>query len=401
MYDASNGSLNRPFRMGLVGGGGAAFIGKVHAWSAMLDNRATLVAGAFSSNVDRSRSAAPQFGVPEQRAYGGIDELIASETPLPEDERIEFVSIATPNATHFEIARKSLEAGFHVVCDKPMTVLPEEAAALCQLVDDTGLVFALTHNYSGYPMVREARDLVHGGELGDILGVRSNYFQGWLNSVDPNETPDRGAWKSDPKISGPAGALGDIGTHAFHLIRFVTGWSPTQLSCTMRSFHAGRPMDDYGLISMESAGESVGSINFSQMSHGRLNDLTLEVDGTKGSLAWSQEHPNQLTIRRQGEYTRTYDRSPGDDHLSQVSRDACRIPPGHPEGFLEAFANVYRSAFDAMVARHTSQPFGNPSMHPTVIDGYEGVQFMESCLSSNEQHGAWVPIQLSPDSSST
>lgn len=390
MVDASNAPLNRKLRMGLIGGGGAGFIGKVHALAATLDLRAELVAGAFSSNADRSRASAAGFGVNPERAYGSPAELFAAEAALPEDERVDFVSIATPNATHFEIAKGALEAGFHVVCDKPMTVTLEEARILAQTVRDSKQIFALTHNYSGYPLVREARDIVRSGQLGDLLAVRCNYFQGWLNMLDLTEFQERGGWKSDPKQSGPSGSLGDIGTHAFHLIRYITGWRPTQLACTMRQFHPQRPLDDYGQIQLRDPRRTLGSITYSQMSHGRLNDLTIEIDGSLGSLSWSQERPNQLHWLQQGQPSRTWDTNATGELQSDLAAAACRIPAGHPEGFLEAFANVYRAAFDDMINCSTGTPTSDEPIYPTVDDGLEGVAFMAECLTSHQQDGSWV-----------
>ena len=223
-------------RMALIGGGGAGFIGKVHATAATLDREAELVAGAFSSNPDRSKAAASEFGVTADRAYGSYAELLQEESKLPENERIHFVSIATPNFTHCDIACDAMEAGFHVVCDKPMTTNPDDAARMVATAEKTGRVFALTHNYSGYPLIRQAREMVINGEIGDIIAVRATYVQGWMHGMDPDAKQERGAWKSDPAKNGQAGSLGDVGTHAFHLASFVTGLQPESLLSHMQSY---------------------------------------------------------------------------------------------------------------------------------------------------------------------
>ncbi len=384
-----NPEIHRKLRMGLIGGGGAAFIGKVHALSATLDNRARLCAGALSSDPQRAKEAAPMFGIHANRAYQDFYELLKSESQLDEKQRIDFVSIATPNHTHAEIAIAALQAGFHVVCDKPMTNTVDEARELVKTVEQTGKVFALTHNYTGYPMIRQAREIIGAGEIGEILAVRSSYMQGWLTLFDTTVTPPRGAWKSDPDKAG-SGSLGDIGTHAYNLIRFVTGLTVNKLSATTESFHTTRPLDDYGIIQLKMENGALGLINYSQMSHGRLNDFTLEVDGTKGSLQWQQEDPNQLVVRRQGASTEIMHRHPGGEYMHELARLATRIPAGHPEGFYEAFANVYRAAFDDM-AKNIATGFqpGVHTLYPNVYDGLEGVRFIERVQASAKDSSAW------------
>ena len=388
--DPFNGVLGRKLRMGLVGGAGQAFIGPVHAAAAQLDNRAELVAGALSSDPDRSRAAAAAFGIASQRAYGSFRELITAEAALPGDQRIDFVSIATPNHTHFEIAQAALEAGFHVVCDKPLTTQLEHAQQLESLVGQTGRVFALTHNYSGYPLVRQAREMVCAGELGEIQAVRASYIQGFLQGLAPGTPPPR-AWKSDPQKAG-SGSLGDIGTHAYHLACYVTGLRASATSAVMRTYHPERPLEDYGhaLVRFENA---LGMITFSQVTHGRFNDLSLEVDGSKASLTWRQETPNQLVVRRFGHAAQVYERDPQAAYSHDSSRHACRLPVGHPEGFVEAFANIYRGAFDDMVAWHAGQPITpDGRSYPTVQDGVAGVRFIIACQSSNQDNGAWTSL---------
>ncbi|MDB4338707.1 Gfo/Idh/MocA family oxidoreductase [Rubripirellula sp.] len=379
------------FRMGLIGGGGNGFIGRVHVTAATLDREAVLCAGAFSSDAERSRAAAKEFLVANDRAYGSYLEMLGREAQLPEEERIDFVSIATPNHTHAEIAKSALRAGFNVVCDKPMTTLLTDADDLVNEVHRSGKVFAVSHNYSGYPMVRQAREMMLNGDLGELLAVRVSYQQGWMHGMQPDETPERGAWKSDPSKNGRAGSLGDVGTHAFHLMRFITNARPTSLICQMQSYSAHHDLDDYGQALIQLEGNSSGSVTWSQVSHGRLNDLTIEVDGSKAALSWSQETPNQLLVRQLGKPLMTYDRNPGASYTTPAAREACRLPPGHPEAFFEAFANVYRDVFSAMrQSKGCKTESQRDPLFPTVEDGRDGVLFTQRCLESHDNDSEWV-----------
>lgn len=392
--DTTNGTLNRKLRMALVGGGQGSFIGRVHATAAVLDNRAALVAGALSSNPERAKASAPAYDIAADRAYGSIQELVDSESKLPEDARVDFISIATPNHTHFDIAKTAIEAGFNVVCDKPMTFDLEQAEQLADIVSQRGVVFALTHNYTGYPLVRQAREMILSGELGEIQAVRSNYIQGWLRSRLESEDQKQAAWRTDPSKSGAAGAFGDIGTHAYNLARYMTGLIPAEISCNLKVFEEGRRLDDYGhaVIRFENGG--IGTVTASQISHGRENDLFIEVDGTKGALAWRQEEPNSMIVRRNGQPHAIYTRDPNAPFTTESAQAACRLPAGHPEAFFEAFANVYRNAFDAMVQRATGQKFEpRDTVYPNVYDGVEGMFFIQQCVSSSEKNGAWLPMK--------
>lgn len=377
-------------RMALIGGGGAGFIGKVHATAATLDRQAELVAGAFSSDPDRSRASAAEFGVAEDRAYASWRELLDEENKRPECERIHFVSIATPNFTHCEIACAAMEAGFHVVCDKPMTTNLDDAAKMVATAEETGRVFALTHNYSGYPMMRQAREMIANGELGDIIAVRATYVQGWMHGMEPGAEQARGAWKSDPDKNGRAGSLGDVGTHAFHLASFVTGLKPTSLMSHMNSYSAHHELDDYGHAMVKFDQGATGMITWSQVTHGRLNDLELEVDGTKTAIKWRQEDPNQLYVRSLGQPVKVYERDPNADYSSEQATAACRLPGGHPEAFFEAFANVYRDAFTDMRLVNSGETFDRHStLYPGVYDGHNGVNFMTNCLNSADDNSSW------------
>lgn len=388
---------DRKFKMGLIGGGGKGFIGRVHVTAATLDREAELVAGAFSSDPSKALSYAADFGVQSERAYATYEKLLQQEQLLSNSEKVDFVSIATPNHTHAKIAVAALRSGFHVICDKPMTTNLEDAKSLVEVVAETNKVFALTHNYSGYPMVRQAREMIRNGDLGELIAVRVSYKQGWMHGMDTEVIPERGAWKSDPMLNGRAGSLGDVGTHAFHLLRFVTGLIPLSLTCKMSSYSKHHNLDDYGQAIIQTTVGATGSVLWSQVSHGRLNDLTLQVDGTKGALEWHQEDPNRLSYGRFGKPTMTYERHPGAGYTTDSARMACRLPPGHPEAFYEAFANIYR---DAYVQMRESDQWSNKSVDrdenlcPTVEDGLEGVMFTHLCLESDSEESSWVPWNL-------
>jgi len=362
----------------------------VHTTAATLDREAVLTAGALSSDPKRSCESALAMGIAPDRAYGSFRELISAEKSRSADDRIDFVSIATPNHTHREIACAALEAGFHVVCDKPMTITTTDADAMVSAVRDSECVFALTHNYSGYPLVRQARELIANGELGDLIAIRANYVQGWMHGMNPDEIPARGAWKSDPNKNGRAGSLGDVGTHAFHLLQFITGMTPSKVLSHMRSYSSHHELDDYGHAMLQFAEGTTGMVTWSQVSHGRLNDLSIEVDGTKASLAWRQEEPNQLLLRSLGQPTRIYERNPNADYTLPSAVAACRLPGGHPEAFFEAFANVYRDAFSDMRRIIRGEKLGSePVLYPSVNDGADGVRFMQRCLASVDANAAW------------
>jgi predicted dehydrogenase len=391
---ATNGKLNRKLRMALVGGGQGAFIGRVHVTAAVLDNRASLVAGALSSNPERAKASAADYDIPTDRAYGSYQELFEKERALPADKRIDFVSVATPNHTHFEIAKAACEAGFNVLCDKPMTFDLKQAEDLAAIVDKSGVVFAVTHNYTGYPMVRQAREMILNGELGEIQAVRSNYIQGWLRTRLESSDQKQAAWRTDPSKSGAAGCFGDIATHAYNLGRYMTGLLPQDVSCNLKVFEPGRKLDDYGhaVIRLENGGLS--TVTASQISHGRENDLFIEIDGTKGALSWRQEDPNQMMVRRNGQPHALYTRDPNASFMNESGKAACRLPSGHPEAFFEAFGNIYRAAYDAMVARASGESFEKKNtVYPNVADGVEGMYFIQQCVASSQQNGAWLPLK--------
>ncbi|MBP87425.1 MAG: oxidoreductase [Planctomycetaceae bacterium] len=380
--------------MALVGGGQGSFIGRVHATAAVLDNRAALVAGALSSTPERAKASAPDYDIPEDRAYGSYQEMLEKENALPEEQRIDFVSVATPNHTHFEIAKAAVEAGFNVICDKPMTFDLAQAEELGATVDNSNVVFAVTHNYTGYPLVRQAREMILGGELGEIQAIRACYIQGWLRTRLENEDQKQAAWRTDPARSGAAGCFGDIATHAYNLARYMTGEIPDSVSCHLRTFEEGRALDDYGTAVIKFGNGALGTVTSSQISHGRENDLFIEIDGTKGAIEWHQEEPNKMLVRRNGQPHQLYTRDPNAPFMNGAGAAACRLPSGHPEAFFEAFANVYRAAYDAMVLRATGEDIEKKdTIYPNVHDGVEGMYFIQQCVASGSQDGAWKPLK--------
>jgi predicted dehydrogenase len=390
---AVNEPLNRKLRMGLIGGGQGAFIGRVHSIAAVLDNRAALVAGALSSDPKKAKESAPDYDIKPDRAYGSVQEMIAAESKLPAGERVDFVSVATPNHTHFAITKAFAEAGFNVMCDKPMTFDLAQAEELAKVVQKSGVVFAVTHNYTGYPLVRQAREMVRSGDLGEINAVRAFYIQGWLRTRLESTGQKQADWRTDPKRSGAAGCFGDIATHAYNLGRYITGLIPDQISCHLKTFEGGRSLDDYGTAIIRFTNGGLGTVTASQISHGRENDLWIEVDGTKGALEWHQEEPNKMLVRRNGQAHQIYTRA-GGPYLGAAAGGCTRIPSGHPEAFLEAFANIYTAAYADMVKRAGNQKFdGANSVYPNVADGVDGMNFITQCVASSAENGAWRTLK--------
>lgn len=370
-----------PVRLGMVGGGPGAFIGAVHRSAALLDGALQLVAGAFSSDHERCRERAAQWGLTEARAYASWQDMLQAESQLPSDTRIEVVIVVTPNALHEEIAVAALEAGFDVACDKPLTVSSASAARIARAVESSGRRLLLTHTYSGYPMVREARERVARGELGELRRVDVVYEQGWLSEDLAAQGQKQAAWRADPKIAGPGGALGDIGTHAFQLAEFVSGLRVERLFGRRTALVAGRAIDDDAEALLAFGGGAIGTLRCSQVCTGRENDLRLSIFGTRGGLTWRQEHPNDLEIVRP-EGGATLRRAANAD-LTPLGAAASRLPPGHPEGYIEAFANLYGELARAIRA---DQPL--PAHLPSSVDGRRGVRFVEAVIASDGER--WV-----------
>ncbi|MEX1211969.1 MAG: Gfo/Idh/MocA family oxidoreductase [Balneolaceae bacterium] len=380
----------RKIRMGMIGGGIGAFIGEVHRMAAALDGHIELVCGAFSSDPERSRKSGEELYLPADRVYGTFEEMIQKEKERPEEERMELVSIVTPNHVHFPAAKAALENGFHVICDKPMTVSLEEAKELRRLVNDTGLLFALTHTYTGYPMVKEARELIRNGELGTLRKVVVEYPQGWLSDKLEEENK-QAAWRTDPARSGPAGAMGDIGTHAENLAEYVTGLQIKELCADLTAFVPGRRLDDDGNVLLRFEGGAKGVLHASQVSAGEENSLKIYVYGEKGGFEWHQMEPNTLWVRhgdRPEEKWRT-----GMPYLSEVAQVHTRVPAGHPEGYLEAFANLYRNVAFALQRRAGGEkPQTDLYDFPTVEDGVRGIAFIDTVIASSKGDAKWTPF---------
>jgi len=320
--------------------------------------------------------------------------MIEKEKSLPVGQRVDFVSVATPNHTHFEIAKAFAEAGFNVICDKPMTFDLAQAEELVKVVENANVVFALTHNYTGYPLVRQAREMILSGELGEINAIRACYIQGWLRTRLEVSGQKQAGWRTDPSKSGAAGCFGDIATHAYNLGRFMTGLIPSRVSCHLKVFEDGRALDDYGTAIIRYENGGLGTVTASQISHGRENDLFIEIDGTKGALEWHQEEPNKMWVRVNGQPHKLYTRDPNAPYIGNFAKASCRIPSGHPEAFLEAFANIYGSAYDAMIQRANGGKFGGKdTLYPNVYDGVDGMNFITRCVASSKENAAWVNLK--------
>ena len=379
----------RRLRLGMVGGGPGGFIGAVHRIAARLDDRFELVAAALSSDPARSRAAAADLHIAPERAYGSFTEMAASEAAR--QDRIDAVAIVTPNHLHYAPAKAFLEAGIHVICDKPLTTTLEDALDLARIVRRTGLLFAVTHNYTGYPMVRQARQMVADGELGAIRVVNVEYAQDWLATPLERTGQKQALWRTDPAQSGPAGSLGDIGTHAYNLATFVTGLNCRELAAELSTFVPGRRLDDNVQIMLRFAEGARGQLWASQVATGNQNNLRLRIYGEKAGLEWRQEEPNCLWFAQLGKTpTLIYRAGPG---ATPVAAHASRIPGGHPEGYLEAFAQLYTDTAEQISARLEDRPPASSSLLvPTVEDGVAGMRFVSAVLESSQKNAAWTPL---------
>ena len=374
---------------GMVGGGRDAFIGGVHRMAAALDSEIEFVAGALSSSPEKARASGKDLGLADERNYGSWQEMLEGELARDEADRIDFVSIVTPNHVHFEVAHAFVKAGFNVICDKPLVHTSSQAKKLVKAVEKTGVVFAVTYNYTGYPMVRQARDMVAKGQLGEIRKVIVEYNQGWLATKLESEGAKQAEWRTDPKRSGAAGAIGDIGSHAENLATTVTGLELESICADLTTFVEGRQLDDDGNLLLKFTNGARGVLIASQIEIGAENDLRLRVFGDKGSLSWQQENPNYLHFDQLGKPRQTYTR--GNDYLTPAAQKASRIPPGHPEAFLEAFANIYLGAAEAIRARKAGKKL--KKLHgdfPTVYDGARGVHFIEKTVESAKSSKKWT-----------
>jgi len=387
--------LNRKLKMGMIGGGPGAFIGEVHRKASSLDHNIELVAGAFDINPKKSRQMGRELLLDRKRVYGTYQQMIEGELKLPEGERIDFVAITTPNNWHFPIARDFLKAGFHVMCEKPMTINVKEARELQKLVKKTRKVFGLMHNYTGYPMVKLARDMVKKGELGKIRKIVVQYPQGWLATALEKTGQMQAAWRTDPKQSGGAGSMGDIGTHAENLSEYITGLKITQLCADLTIFVKGRRLDDDGNVLLRFNNGARGVLHVSQVSIGEENNLAIWIYGENKGLEWHQEHPNYLYVKFPNGPEQVWKRgNPYVATKSAAAARATRLPSGHPEAFFEAFANNYLNFADTVRAKITrTKPDPLALDFPNVNDGLRGMQFIETVLASNKSKQKWTKFK--------
>jgi predicted dehydrogenase len=385
-------SWTRKLRMGMIGGGQGAFIGGVHRIAAALDGQIELTAGVFSRDFQNTQVTGNNLYLDQARLYQTAGEMASAEAARPSSERIDFVSIVTPNDAHFAPAKAFLEAGFHVVCDKPLALTLEQAEELARVVEKTGCVFALTHNYTGYPLVRHARHLFRSGQMGTVRKVIVEYLQDWLMEPLEKQGSKQAVWRTNPVRSGIGGAIGDIGTHAFNLVEYVTGDPVNGVSADMSTFLPDRKLDEDVNALLRFQGGGKGVLTVSQVATGEENGLRLRVYASKGAILWSQENPNYLEVYRHGQPRETLSRGRS-EYLDASATAVTRTPWGHPEGYLEAFANIYAGAIDA-IRRHIDGDPMSPSNYdfPTVHDGVRGVRFIYASVESSQRGGGWVNL---------
>lgn len=375
----------------MVGGGKGAFIGAVHRIAAAIDGQIELVCGAFSSNPETSKASGQELYLPAERVYGSYKEMIEKEKALPEGERMDAVSIVTPNHVHFEPARLALENGFHVICDKPVTFTTEEAIELEKLVNKTGLIFALTHTYTGYPMVKQARQMVKSGVFGKIRKVIVEYPQGWLSTRVEATGQTQASWRTDPSKSGKAGAVGDIGTHAENLAETITGLKIKELSADVSIFVDGRLLDDDANVLLRFDNGAKGVLHCSQICAGEENAINIRVYGEKGGLEWHQHDPNTMLVKWLDQPTQIY--RTGTGPMGEDAAAHTRTPAGHPEGYLEAFANIYRNFAHTVNAKiEGKQPDKQHLDFPTIADGVRGMKFIDAVIESGKNNAKWTEM---------
>jgi predicted dehydrogenase len=380
----------------MVGGGRGAFIGAVHRIAAALDQQIELVCGAFSSDPERSRASGADLFLPPQRCYGTYEEMIRSEAKLPSSQRMDFIAIVTPNHVHFPPAKMALENGFHVLSDKPATFDLDEAKKIAALVKRTGLFYGLTHNYTGYPLVKEARAMIREGKLGKIRKVVAEYPQGWLATRLEATGQKQAGWRTDPKRSGAAGSMGDIGTHAENLAEYVTGLQIDELAADLTAFVKGRKLDDDGNVLLRFKGGAKGVLHCSQISVGEENNLNIRVYGELGGIEWHQKEPNSMLVKWLEQPMQVYRAANG--YLGAAAKSAGRTPPAHPEGYLEAFANIYKNFANHIRARLEKRTLANddPALdYPKIEDGVRGMAFIDAVVKSSKNNAAWTKVRAS------
>ena len=387
--------MSRKIRYGMVGGGRGAFIGAVHRIAAAMDQQIELVCGAFSSDPARSKASGADLFLPPERCYGTFQEMIKGEAKLPASRRMDFVAIVTPNHVHYPPAKMALEYGFHVLCDKPATFNLAEAKKLAEVVKKTGLLYGLTHNYTGYPLVKEARDMVATGKLGKIRKVVVEYPQGWLATRLEATGQKQAGWRTDPKRSGAGGSMGDVGTHAENLAEYITGLQIDELAADITSFVKGRKLDDDGNVLLRFKGGAKGILHCSQISVGEENNINIRVYGEKGGIEWHQKEPNSMLVKWLDQPMQVYRTANG--YLCNAAKSATRTPPAHPEGYLEAFANLYKNFANHIRARIDGRrpAKNNPALdYPKIDDAVRGMAFIEAVVKSSKKNAAWTKLDV-------
>lgn len=383
--------MNRKIRMGMVGGGQGAFIGGVHRTAASMDGRIELVSGCFSSSSALSIESGRALGLADDRVYGNYRDMMRKEGKLTEAEgRLDFVAIVTHNNMHYPIAMAALENGFHVLCDKPMTISVDEAINLEKKVQQQNRLFCLTHNYTGYPMVKEARELVNRGRLGEIRRVVVEYPQGWLATRMETQGQKQAMWRTDPRKAGPAGCVGDIGSHCANLAAYITGLELESVCSDLTTFVPGRPLDDDASILLRFNNGARGLIWSTQIGIGEENDLNIRVYGEKGSLEWHQHEPNTLIHHRLGKPTEIH--RTATESVGKLAAANTRLPAGHVEGFYEAFANIYRNFADDLAETIDGKPVKTQGDYPNVKDGIDGIRFIEAVVKSSKSKEKWIKV---------
>lgn len=384
-------SWNRKLRMGMVGGGQGAFIGWVHRMAAALDQQIDVVAGCFSRDFENTKTTGDQLYLDPARCYPTYRAMAETEANLPEDQKIDFVSIVTPNDSHFPIAETFLDKGFHVVCDKPMTYTFAEAEELVKLVEKTGLVFALTHNYTGHPLIRHARRLFASGEMGTVRKVIVEYLQDFLMYPHEKEGQKQALWRVDPKQAGLGGTLGDVGSHALNLLEYIINDRVIRICADKSTFLPDRELDEDVNVLLHLKGGGKGVLSVSQIATGEENNLWIRIYASKGAIIWRQENPNYLDVFRYGEPRQTMTRASG--YMSIAAQNATRVPTGHPEGYLEAFATIYCGAVEAIRSHIDGNPMPTEDYNfPTVYDGLRGMQFIHKAVESSDKGAVWVDL---------
>jgi len=387
--------MSRKIRYGMVGGGRGAFIGAVHRIAANIDGQIELVCGAFSSDPERSKASGADFYLPANRCYGTFEEMIKAEAKLPEGERMDFVSIVTPNHMHFPPAKMALENGFHVLSDKPATLNLAEAKKLGEIVKKSGQLYGLTHNYTGYPLVKEAKAMIAAGKLGKIRKVVVEYPQGWLATRIEASGQKQAAWRTDPKRSGAAGCIGDIGTHAENLAEYITGLEIEELAADITAFVKGRALDDDGNVLLRFKGGAKGVLHASQISVGEENNLNIRVYGELGGIEWHQREPNTMLVKWLDQPMQVFRTSMG--YLSDSAKAAGRTPPAHPEGYLEAFANIYKNFANHIRAVQSGTKLAKDAValdYPKIHDGIRGMAFIEAVVKSSKGNAKWTKLKV-------